>query len=48
MNKSIQISLVQNDKKEFDKNMFYDDTLVKKASLTSQELKDYEFKSRAR
>ena len=41
MNKSIQISLVQNDKKEFDANMFHDDTLVKKASLTSKELKDY-------
>ena len=41
MNKSIQISLVQNDKKEFDANMFHDDTLVKKASLASQELKDY-------
>jgi hypothetical protein len=41
MNKSIQISLVPNDKKEFDANMFHDDTLVKQASLTSQELKDY-------
>lgn len=41
MNKSIQISLVPNDKKEFNANMFISDILVKQASLTSQELKDY-------
>jgi len=41
MNKSIQISLVPNNKKEFDANMFNNDQLVKQASLTSQELKDY-------
>ena len=41
MNKSIHISLVPNDKKEFDASMFHDDTLVKQASLTSQEFKDY-------
>lgn len=41
MNKSIKISLVPNDKKEFDADMFHNDTLVKQTSLTSQELKDY-------
>jgi hypothetical protein len=41
MTKSIQISLVPSDKKEFDANMFHDDMLVKQASLTSKEFKDY-------
>jgi hypothetical protein len=41
MNKSIQISLVPDDKKEFNADMFHDDKLVKQASLTSKELKDF-------
>jgi len=41
MNKSIQISLVPDVNKEFNADMFHDNILVKQASLTSKELKDF-------
>jgi len=41
MKKSVSLSLIPNDNKEFNADMFHDDKLVKQASLTQSELKAF-------
>lgn len=41
MNKSVHISLVPNENKEYHADMLVDNTIVKQADLTQKELSDY-------
>lgn len=41
MNKSVHISLVPNENKEYHADMLIDNTIVKQADLTQKELSDY-------
>lgn len=41
MNKSVHISLVQDENKQYHADMLVDNSIVKQADLTQQELKDY-------
>lgn len=41
MNKSVSISLVQDENKQYHADMLIDNSIVKQADLTQQELKDY-------